>query len=91
MDHRRRVNDLGASGTPLLKAGVWPVDEIRPVDELDQHPFDTRHRVLWHDLTHRHADAPGRQGPMHRNLDSNTDSYRVESQNESRDNVERPY
>ncbi len=29
--------------------------------------------------------------PMHRNLDSNTDSYRVESQNESRDNVERPY
>lgn len=29
--------------------------------------------------------------PMHRNLDSNADSYRVESQNESRDNVERPY
>ena len=29
--------------------------------------------------------------PMRRGLDSNTDSYRVESQNDSRDNVERPY
>jgi Saxitoxin biosynthesis operon protein SxtJ len=29
--------------------------------------------------------------PMHRTLDSKTESYRVESHNDSRDNMERPY
>ncbi|MFC1773012.1 SxtJ family membrane protein [Pseudomonadota bacterium] len=29
--------------------------------------------------------------PMHRTLDSETESYRVESHNDSRDNMERPY